>query len=198
MGNLGAEKAKNQGLGWQQGCGGGRIGESPRGKMGKNGESSRGKMGENGGKWGKMGENGEEMGRKWGERGPVAPPKFPYFPPFSPISPHFPPFSPIFPHFSLPWVHCGYVCGYSTRHRSRVLLSPEMNYQLHGPCPQKPPALWSDGIERASYLSQMSGNIKNLGSCTSFLQDNALWYQLLSRRFVTARFSPTAFPIASA
>ena len=132
MGNLGAEKAKNQGLGWQQGCGGGRIGESPRGKMGKNGESSRGKMGKNGEKWGKMGENGEEMGRKWGQRGPVAPPKFPYFPPFSPTSPpfspifpHFPPFSPIFPHFSLPWVHCGYVCGYSTRHRSRVLLSPE-------------------------------------------------------------------------
>ena len=87
-------------------------------------------MGENGGKWGKMGENGEEMGRKWGERGPVAPPKFPYFPPFFPISPpfspifpHFPPFSPISPHFSLPWVHCGYVCGYSTR--SRVLLSPD-------------------------------------------------------------------------
>ena len=100
--------------------------------MGKNGESSRGKMGENGGKWGEMGENGEEMGRKWGERGPAAPPKFPYFPPFFPISPpffpifpHFPPFFPIFPHFSLPWVHCGYVCGYSTRHRSRVLLSPD-------------------------------------------------------------------------
>ena len=49
---------------------------------------------------------------------------FPHFPPFPPISPHFPPFSPIFPYFSLPWVHCGYVCGYSTRHRSRVLLSP--------------------------------------------------------------------------
>ena len=106
--------------------------------MGENGESSRGKMGENGGKWVKMGENGgkwggngEEMGRKWGERGPVAPPKFPYFPPFPPIFPHFPPifphfspFSPIFPHFSLPWVYCGYVCGYSTHHRSRVLLSP--------------------------------------------------------------------------
>ena len=144
MGNLGAEKAKNQGLGGQQGCGGGRIGESSRGKMGENGESSRGKMGENGGKWGKMGENGgkwggngEEMGRKWGERGPVAPPKFPYFPPFPPIFPHFPPiyphfppFSPIFPHFSLPWVHCGYVCGYSTHHRSRVLLSPATVHHL--------------------------------------------------------------------
>ena len=123
MGNLGAEKAKNQGLGWQQGCGGGALVKAPEEKWGK--------MGENGGKWGKMGENGEEMRRKWGERGPVAPPKLPYFPPFSPIFPHFPPifphfspFSPIFPHLSLPWVHCGYVCGYSTRHRSRVLLSP--------------------------------------------------------------------------
>ena len=67
------------------------------------------------------------MGRKWGETGPVAPPKFPYFPifpHFPPFPPHFSPFPPVFPHFSLPWVHCGYVCGYSTRHRSRVLLSP--------------------------------------------------------------------------
>ena len=98
MGNLGAEKAKNQGLGWQQGCGGGALVKAP--------EEKRGEMGENGGKWGEMGENGEEMGRKWGERGAVAPPKFPpfspifpHFPPFSPIFPHFPPFSPIFPHF---------------------------------------------------------------------------------------------------
>ena len=91
MGNLGAEKAKNQGLGWQQGCGGGRIGESSRGKMGKNG-----------GKWGKMGENGEEMGRKWGKGDRLHHPSFlisPHFPPFSPIPPHFPPFPPIFPHF---------------------------------------------------------------------------------------------------
>ena len=35
-----------------------------------------------------------------GRRGPVAPPKFPYFFPFFPIFPHFPPFFPIFPHFS--------------------------------------------------------------------------------------------------
>ena len=121
MGNLGAEKAKNQGLGWQQGCGGGALVKAPEekwGKMGKAPEEKWGKMGENGGKWGKMGENGEEMGRKWGER--VVQVSL-----FSPIFPHFPPFSPIFPHFSLPWVHCGYVCGYSTRHRSRVLLSPE-------------------------------------------------------------------------
>ena len=110
MGNLGAEKAKNQGLGWKQGCGGGRIGESSRGKMGENGESSRGKMGENGGKWGKMGENGEEMRRKWDEGDrlhhpsflsfPRFPPFSPISPPFSPIFPHFPPFSPIFPPFS--------------------------------------------------------------------------------------------------
>ena len=96
MGNLGAEKAKNQGLGWQQGCGGGRIGESPRGKMGKNGESSRGKMGKNGEKWGKM-------GRKWGGNGgkgdQLHHPSFLISPHFSPFPPHFPPFSPIFPHF---------------------------------------------------------------------------------------------------
>ena len=103
MGNLGAEKAKNQGLGWQQGCGGGALVKAPEekwGKMGKAPEEKWGKMGENGGKWGKMGGNGEEMGRKWGERGPVAPPKFPYFPPFSPIFPHFPPIFPHFPPFS--------------------------------------------------------------------------------------------------
>ena len=47
MGNLGAEKAKNQGLGWQQDCGGGALVKAP------------------GEKWGKMG----EMGRKWGEMG---------------------------------------------------------------------------------------------------------------------------------
>ena len=71
-------------------------------------------MGENGGKWGGNGGKGDRLHH----------PSFlifPHFPPFFPISP---PFSPIFPHFSLPWVHCGYVCGYSTRHRSRVLLSP--------------------------------------------------------------------------
>ena len=56
MGNFGAEKAKNQGLGWQQGWGGGRIGESSRGKMGKNG-----------GKWGKMGRKWGKMGDKWGK-----------------------------------------------------------------------------------------------------------------------------------
>ena len=90
MGNFGAEKAKNQGLGWQQGCGGGVVVkalEEKWGKMGKAPKEKWGKMGENGGKWGEMGENGEYMRRKWGERGPVAPPKFPYFPPFSPIFP---------------------------------------------------------------------------------------------------------------
>ena len=100
MGNLGAEKAKNQGLGWQQGCGGGALVKAPEekwGKMGKAPEEKWGKMGENWEKWG-------EMGRKWGgnggERGPVAPPKFPYFPPFSPIFLQFPPIFPHFPAFS--------------------------------------------------------------------------------------------------
>ena len=83
MGNLGAEKAKNQGLGWQQGCGGGRIGESSRGKMGEYGE-----------KWGKM-------GRKWGGNGGkgdrLQHPSFLTSPHFPPFPPHFPPFSPIFP-----------------------------------------------------------------------------------------------------
>ena len=104
MGNLGAEKAKNQGLGWQQGCGGDALVKAPEekwGKMGKAPEEKWGKMGKNWEKWGKMGENGEEMGRKCGERGPVAPPKFPYFPPFSPIFPHFPPIFPHFPPFFL-------------------------------------------------------------------------------------------------
>ena len=121
MGNLGAEKAKNQGLGWQQGCGGGgggRIGESSRGKMGENGESARGKMGENGGKLGKMGENGgkwggngEEMGGK-GDRlhhpsfliFPHFPSFFPISPPFSPIFPDFCPFSPFFLAMGTLWV----------------------------------------------------------------------------------------------
>ena len=138
MGNLGAEKAKNQGLGWQQGCGGGALVKAPEekwGKMGKAPEEKWGKMGKNGGKWGKMGETGEEMGRKlgenwgkWGGNGEEMGGKgtgcTTQVSLFSPIFPHFPPFSPIFPHFSLPWVHCGYVCGYSTRHRCRALLSP--------------------------------------------------------------------------
>ena len=107
MGNLGAEKAKNQGLGWKQGCGGGALVKAPEekwGKMGKAPEEKWGKMGKNGGKWG-------EMGRKCGGNGgkgdrlhhpsflsfPHFPPFFPISPPFSPISPHFPPFPPIFP-----------------------------------------------------------------------------------------------------
>ena len=61
MGNLWAEKAKNQGFSWQRGCGGG-------GALVKAPEEKWGKMGENGGKWGKMGENGEEMGRKWEDK----------------------------------------------------------------------------------------------------------------------------------
>ena len=99
MGNLGAEKAKNQGLGWQQGCGGGALVKAPEekwGKMGKAPEEKWGKMGENGGKWGKM-------GRKWGGNGgkgdQLHHPSFLIFPHFSPFPPHFPPFSPIFPHF---------------------------------------------------------------------------------------------------
>ena len=125
MGNLGAEKAKNQGLGWQQGCGGGALVKAPEekwGKMGKAPEEKWGEMGKNGGKWGG---NAEEMGGKGTGCTTQVSLVFPIFPHFSPGPPHFPPFSPIFPHFSLPWVHCGYVCGYSTRHQSRVLLSPD-------------------------------------------------------------------------
>ena len=92
MGNLGAEKAKNQGLGWQQGCGGGVVVKAPEekwGKMGKAPEEKWGKMGENGVKWGKM-------GRKWGGNGgkgdQLHHPSFLIFPHFSPFPPHFPPF----------------------------------------------------------------------------------------------------------
>ena len=54
MGNLGAEKVKKHGFGWQQGYGGGGcVGESTQGKMGGNGEKW-GKVGGNGGKWGKL------------------------------------------------------------------------------------------------------------------------------------------------
>ena len=56
MGNLWAEKAKNQGFSWQRGCGGGALVKAPEEKWGK--------MGENGGKWGG---NGEEMGGQMGE-----------------------------------------------------------------------------------------------------------------------------------
>ena len=73
----------------------------------------------NGGKWGTMGANGG----KW-EKNPILP-NFSKFPPLLPIFTYFPPSPPISPHFSLPWVRCGYVCGYITRHRRRVLLSPE-------------------------------------------------------------------------
>ena len=130
MRNLGAEKAKNQDSGWQQGCGGGALVKAPEekwGEMGKAPEEKRGKMGGNGGKWGKM-------GRKWGGNGgegdQLHHPSFLIFHHFPPIFPRFP---PIFPHFSLPWVHCGYVCGYSTRHRSRVLLSPDIASPLGAP-----------------------------------------------------------------
>ena len=49
--------------------GGGRIGESSRGKMGGNGGNGEqwGKMGENGENGGKWGGNGEEMGGQMGE-----------------------------------------------------------------------------------------------------------------------------------
>ena len=57
MGNLGAEKVKKHGFDWQQGYGGGCIGESPREKMGG--------MGGNGGKWGELGGNGEKCGKFW-------------------------------------------------------------------------------------------------------------------------------------
>ena len=85
-------------------------------------------MGENGGKWGKMGENGEEMRRKWGERRPVAPPKFPYFPPFFPIPPHSPPISPIFPYFPPFFLAMGTLwvrLWVQYPPPERVLLSPE-------------------------------------------------------------------------
>ena len=88
MGNLGAEKAKNQGLGWQQGCGGGALAKAPEEKWGK--------MGKNGGK---MGENGEEMGGKGTGCTTQVSLFSPFFPHFSPFPPHFPPFFPIFPHF---------------------------------------------------------------------------------------------------
>ena len=61
MGNLGAEKAKNQGLGWQQGCGGGALVKAPEEKWGKLPRK-------NGEKWGKIGKNGE----KWGKGGTLA------------------------------------------------------------------------------------------------------------------------------
>ena len=83
MGNLGAEKAKNQGLGWQQGCGGGG---------GRIGESSRGKMGGNGGKWGGNGGKGDRLHHPSFLIFPHFPPFFPISPPFFPIFPHFPPF----------------------------------------------------------------------------------------------------------
>ena len=96
MGNLGAEKAKNQGLGWKQGCGGGALVKAPEekwGKMGKAPEEKWGKMGENGEKWGKM---GRKCGGNGGKGDRLHHPSFlsfPHFPPFSPIPP------PIFPHF---------------------------------------------------------------------------------------------------
>ena len=104
MGNLGAEKAKNQGLGWKQGCGGGALVKAPEekwGKMGKAPEEKWGKMGENGEKWGKM---GRKCGGNGGKGDRLHHPSFlsfphfpPFFPHFPPIFPHFPPFSPIFP-----------------------------------------------------------------------------------------------------
>ena len=127
MGNLGAEKAKNQGLGWQQGCGGGalvkapeekwgKMGKAPEekwgkwGKMGKNGGKwgklprknggKWGKMGKNGGKWGNMGENGGKWGgngEEMGGKGTGCTTQVSLFPP---IFPHFPPFPPHFPPFS--------------------------------------------------------------------------------------------------
>ena len=55
MGSFVAERAKNQGFGWQQGCvcggGGGALAKAE--KMGK--------MGENGKKWGEMGGWGENF-----------------------------------------------------------------------------------------------------------------------------------------
>ena len=109
MGNSGAEKAKNQGLGWQQGCWGGALVKAPEVKWGKlprkNG-GKWGKMGENGGNWGKLGENGGKWGGNAEEMGgkgtgcttqvSLFSPNFPHFPPFPP---HFPPFPPIFHHF---------------------------------------------------------------------------------------------------
>ena len=73
MGNFGAEKAKNQGFGWQQGCGGGG------GALAKTPEETWGNMGENGGKWGEMGVGVRFFViyvEKWGKDG-VKPPKKP-------------------------------------------------------------------------------------------------------------------------
>ena len=99
MGNLGAEKAKNQGLGWQQGCGGGALVKAPEEKWGKMGKAPE----ENGEKWGEMGRkwggNGEEMGGKGTGCTTQVSLFSPISPHFSPFPPHFPPFSPIFPHF---------------------------------------------------------------------------------------------------
>ena len=103
MGNLGAEKAKNQGLGWQQGCGGGALVKAPEEKWGEMGKAPEEKWGE----MGKRGENGGKCGGNGGKGDRLHHPSFlifPHFPPFFPIPlpifPHFPPFSPIFPHFS--------------------------------------------------------------------------------------------------
>ena len=51
MGNLGAEKAKNQGLGWQQGSGGGggALVKAPEEKRGEMGKAPEEKWGERGG-----------------------------------------------------------------------------------------------------------------------------------------------------
>ena len=72
MGNFGAEKAKNQGFGWQQGCGGGG------GALAKAPEEKWGNMRENGGKWGEMGVGVRffviYVG-KWGKHGVKTPQK---------------------------------------------------------------------------------------------------------------------------
>ena len=102
MENFGAKKAKKHGFDWQQGYGGGCIGES-----------SQGKMGEIGGNWGKMGEpNQSTLAPHFLLFAPTSPHNTPFppisshfplipprFPPFPPITPHFPPFPPISPSF---------------------------------------------------------------------------------------------------
>ena len=72
MGTFGAEKAKNQGFGWQQDCGGGAA-------LAKAPEEKWGNMGENGGKRGRIGVGVRFFVfyvEKWGKHG-VKPPKKP-------------------------------------------------------------------------------------------------------------------------
>ena len=128
------------------------IGNKAMGGGGGIGESSRGKMGRNGGKWGKMGGNGEKGGKMGKPTQSTLAPHFLLFAPTSPhntpfphisppFPPHCPPFSPIPPHFPWYWVHYGYVAGYSTPHLVRVFLRPLNTSLPSAPPKQYPKAL---------------------------------------------------------